>query len=302
MQKRSEFEKYQTAKVPTVHPPPVVTQLPGVETPSNYSVTCEQPTGNSGVYPAQVIQPPAPGQNQAVHSGQYGHPPDPQITQGYPNNLESVLATEDKLSFHSIRPIGFGTGMPIVQIRGSDNQLIMSSLLTQNAVMIDTHSRGYRHTGAISHPILSFNDPAGKNIITCKQNYRDQTVSAEDRLLGIIRGEHMSACSCKRVKLYAENSHGELYFETLHQNSEFTFVRDGTTIIATARKGIINGVGFGIEFAPNLDATTKAVIIVGTYDLYIMYHAVTVCGFSGTLSLNRWRLLTPLLCCCCCMS
>ncbi|CAG7659909.1 unnamed protein product, partial [Allacma fusca] len=80
-----------------------------------------------------------------------------------------------------------GVNSLIVQIRGSQNQLTMSTLLTTIAV-----STGYVADSTASHmneyrSTIMFNDITGKNLMTCKEFRNEMTVSVGDRLLGIIR-------------------------------------------------------------------------------------------------------------------
>ncbi|CAG7828278.1 unnamed protein product [Allacma fusca] len=120
------------------------------------------------------------------------------------------------------------------------------------------------------------------------------TVSVGDRLLGIIRGAAFGICKCGGSLISVQNRNGESFFEIERKGSEYTFVRNGTTI-ATARKGVINGDDFGVEFSASLDTDTKAMIAAVSYNLYVLYHAETACGCSGTLALTRCFLLIPVI-------
>ncbi|CAG7702733.1 unnamed protein product [Allacma fusca] len=222
-------------------------------------------------------------QNQDAFSGQHNHPAYARIDLGLPNLIDSVLADEEKLSFRSNRKIACGAGSFTVQIRGNRNELIMSTVTTTSQM-----TTGY--VSDVKEPrstIVMFNDPTGENLMVCKELRDVITVTAGDRLIGLTKGVGLSlCCSCRGSPIYSERSSGDLYFETERWDSEFNFVRNGT-ILATARRGGVNGDDFGVTFAASLDSDTKAMLTAVSYYVYLFYYADTTCGCSGVLASNR---------------
>ncbi|CAG7785365.1 unnamed protein product, partial [Allacma fusca] len=192
--------------------------------PSYFPPVVSQPLGmgNSESYPMSSFQPEIPGQhlvqvgplapvpyqNQAVYPGQYVQPSNFQMVPDIANLIDGILAREIILSFHSNQSIGSGANSLIVQIRGSQNQLVMSTLMTSVAVLTRYVSDNTSpHTVYEYGRTITFNDTTGKSMMTCKQFRNVRTILFEAAETFESNEKSIDPTDTKNVLLILDDGH-----------------------------------------------------------------------------------------------
>ncbi|CAG7702732.1 unnamed protein product [Allacma fusca] len=277
---------FSVPEAPPAYFPPVVSQPGGMMNSESYPMPYISSSGVPGVHPGHTGPlAPAPYQNQAVY-------PEQNLERVYaleivpepPNPLPTILAREAKLSFRTNQRIARGQNSLMIQILGTQNQLVMSTILVTVGVPTAVATNGYAVNRVITEPrsTMIFNDPTGRNLMKCKQFENELHVTQDDEFLGAIRAD-LTCCNRFLVNspssFHAESGNGELYFETKNKDSEYYFVRNGTKI-AAARKGVISSDDFGVEFLGTVDAPTKAMIMAVSLNLFVLHYAERSGGCS----------------------
>ncbi|CAG7729256.1 unnamed protein product [Allacma fusca] len=195
-------------------------------------------------------------------------------------SLETILGHHGLLTFRAMDKIWCNSGALIVQIRDSQDQILMSSMLTTTVV-------GNENTQ--SEKLVTFTDINGKFLLSCKESAPTVVVNGE-RLYGVINriGRFFP------TGLRAQNTVGEEVFRT-HRDTDgcFRFLNNGTVIATASNTETSYGNAFSLEFSPSLGFNTKALLIAASYYLNILFFAETGCGCRGALKMYKFSCLIP---------
>jgi hypothetical protein len=269
MEKLSDSEDFRMSDAPPSYFAAVTEQPTAATHPENCTRSLAQSPQATLLNPGHLEEVVVVGSNQAALPGPNDQPSNPQVCNGSQNAFEQVLGSHLKLSFHY--------SATTVQIRGSENKLVMTALKTI----------GNQGTG--SSRKITFNDPNGKYLMTCAEivDTVGCAVTAGNRLLGVV---HEGGGCCSFSSMTAEGSNGDILFVAAKRGLEIDFFSKGHRI-AVAKGGVVNGGVFGVQFSATLAPDMRAMVIAASYRLYQLLFATSECGCTGSIRQTRWCML-----------